>query len=37
MLRDSGHFVASEALAKHDENYMPPELADMLNEKHQKR
>ena len=24
-----GVFVASEVLAKHDENYMPPELADM--------
>ncbi len=25
-----GHFVASEVLAKHDENYMPPEVADAL-------
>ena len=25
----NGHFVAEEVLAKHDENYMPPELADM--------
>lgn len=25
----SGDFVAEEVLAKHDENYMPPELADM--------
>lgn len=24
-------FVASEVLAKHDENYMPPEVADSLN------
>jgi cytochrome c-type biogenesis protein CcmE len=24
-----GTFVASEVLAKHDENYMPPELAEM--------
>ena len=24
-----GEFVADEVLAKHDENYMPPELADM--------
>jgi cytochrome c-type biogenesis protein CcmE len=24
-----GAFVAEEVLAKHDENYMPPELADM--------
>jgi cytochrome c-type biogenesis protein CcmE len=28
-LNDSGEFVAEEVLAKHDENYMPPELADM--------
>ena len=26
----SGVFLASEALAKHDENYMPPEVADAL-------
>ena len=25
-----GVFVASEVLAKHDENYMPPEVADAL-------
>lgn len=25
-----GQFVASEVLAKHDENYMPPEVADAL-------
>ena len=25
-----GHFIASEVLAKHDENYMPPEAADAL-------
>ena len=25
----SGEFVAEEVLAKHDETYMPPELADM--------
>ena len=25
----SGEFVAQEVLAKHDENYMPPELAGM--------
>jgi cytochrome c-type biogenesis protein CcmE len=25
-----GRFVASEVLAKHDENYMPPEVADAL-------
>ena len=27
---DGGVFVASEVLAKHDENYMPPEAADAL-------
>jgi len=26
----NGVFVASEVLAKHDENYMPPEVADAL-------
>ena len=29
-LNDSGVFAASEVLAKHDENYMPPEVADAL-------
>jgi cytochrome c-type biogenesis protein CcmE len=28
-LDGSGEFVAEEVLAKHDENYMPPELAGM--------
>ena len=28
-LNGSGEFVAEEVLAKHDENYMPPELAGM--------
>jgi cytochrome c-type biogenesis protein CcmE len=27
-------FVASEVLAKHDENYMPPEVADALQKTH---
>ncbi len=27
-----GRFVASEILAKHDENYMPPEVQKMLDE-----
>ncbi|MGB0954517.1 MAG: cytochrome c maturation protein CcmE [Panacagrimonas sp.] len=27
---DGGVFVADEVLAKHDENYMPPELAESL-------
>ena len=29
-LDDQGLFQASEVLAKHDENYMPPEVADAL-------
>ena len=29
-LSDSGLFEANEVLAKHDENYMPPEVADAL-------
>ncbi|MGR8920185.1 MAG: cytochrome c maturation protein CcmE [Gammaproteobacteria bacterium] len=30
-LNEGGLFVASEVLAKHDENYMPPEVADALD------
>jgi cytochrome c-type biogenesis protein CcmE len=29
-LGESGEFVAEEVLAKHDENYMPPEVAESL-------
>ncbi len=29
-LNADGVFVAAEVLAKHDENYMPPEVADAL-------
>ena len=29
-LGDDGVFIADEVLAKHDENYMPPEVADSL-------
>jgi cytochrome c-type biogenesis protein CcmE len=29
-LRPGGYFEAAEVLAKHDENYMPPEVADAL-------
>ena len=29
-LQAGGKFVAEEVLAKHDENYMPPEVADAL-------
>ena len=34
-LNDQGLFVADEVLAKHDENYMPPEVADALNAAHE--
>ncbi len=30
----NGEFVADEVLAKHDENYMPPEVADSLKGVH---
>ena len=30
----SGEFVAEEVLAKHDENYMPPEVTDAINDAH---
>lgn len=29
-MNDSGQFVADTVLAKHDENYMPPEVAESL-------
>lgn len=32
-LDGNGVFVADEVLAKHDENYMPPEVAKMLEER----
>jgi len=32
-LDDQGHFIATEVLAKHDENYMPAEVADILQQK----
>lgn len=32
-LDDNGLFIAREVLAKHDENYMPPEVAEALREK----
>ena len=34
-LRDDGVFVADEVLAKHDENYMPPEVAESLQAAHE--
>ena len=30
-LTDTGEFAANEVLAKHDENYMPPEVAESLH------
>ena len=30
-LQDKTFFIADRILAKHDENYMPPELKDMMN------
>jgi len=35
-LGSEGVFVAEEVLAKHDENYMPPEVADSLRKQHEK-
>lgn len=31
-LDDSGHFAATEVLAKHDENYMPPEAKHAVDQ-----
>jgi cytochrome c-type biogenesis protein CcmE len=33
ILKDKKYFVASSILAKHDENYMPPEVANSLKKK----
>ncbi len=33
VLEPGGHFKADTVLAKHDENYMPPEVADSLKAK----
>ncbi len=33
-LNTEGVFVAEEVLAKHDENYMPPEVAESLKKQH---
>ncbi len=35
VLNNKGIFVAEEVLAKHDENYMPPEVADVLGDAHE--
>ena len=32
-LKDKNFFIASKILAKHDENYMPPEVKEALGEK----
>jgi cytochrome c-type biogenesis protein CcmE len=34
-MNSDGIFVADEVLAKHDENYMPPEVADALKKGHE--
>jgi len=34
-LQENRRFVADEVLAKHDENYMPPEVADALKTAHE--
>jgi cytochrome c-type biogenesis protein CcmE len=36
-LRSDGVFVAEEVLAKHDENYMPPDVAEALSKNGDKR
>ena len=33
-LNEDGVFIASEVLAKHDENYMPPEVKEALEQAH---
>ena len=32
-INEEGKFIANEVLAKHDENYMPPEVAKTLKDK----
>jgi cytochrome c-type biogenesis protein CcmE len=32
---DDGVFIAQEVLAKHDENYMPPEIAEAMKKTHE--
>jgi len=32
-LKDKNFFIATKILAKHDENYMPPEVKEALKEK----
>ena len=33
ILKDKNFFIATKILAKHDENYMPPEVKEALGEK----
>ena len=33
-LNENGDFLAEEVLAKHDENYMPPEVLDVISQSH---
>ena len=37
VLRDKKYFVASSILAKHDENYMPPEISNTLKKNELKK
>lgn len=37
VFKADGEFYADELLAKHDENYMPPEVAKSLKEQHDAR
>jgi cytochrome c-type biogenesis protein CcmE len=32
-LKDKNYFLATKILAKHDENYMPPEIKDIMGDK----
>ena len=32
-LKDKNYFLATKILAKHDENYMPPEVKEAIGEK----
>ena len=32
-LKDKSHFLATKILAKHDENYMPPEVTEAIGDK----
>jgi cytochrome c-type biogenesis protein CcmE len=36
VLVESGKLEATEVLAKHDENYMPPEVAEAMGQTHEK-